>query len=553
MTKAQPMPTWAKELQGLYESQAASQFILSGNVHDRQLVPPTRGESAVLGSLADYLEQVLMPRFDVVLTYDLGNGIRIERGQEIFSQWPAYKERPDLPKTPLPAIETLTRYFRYLANLRRLGKPTVQVACIINSAHLVAPATDGGTQFDLGAVALLIRSWSEDPLFTEHPLVTCLVADNLHDLHPLLANNARAPRLTVPMPDAETLAAGIEALDVDEAALGEFKTDIPALSRGLTGTSFYAVERMLRLAAHKKEPIQASDLAKLKKSMVENDCGELIEFIQSTRTLDDLHGNAGLKTWLRQDLALWQKNELAALPMGYLICGPVGTGKTFLAECLAGEAGAPVVKLKNFRDKWVGSTEGNLEKIFRLLQALDRCYVFIDEADQTLGKRDSGANDSGLSGRVYSMIAQEMSRSSNRGRIIWLLASSRPDLIEVDLKRPGRVDVKIPLFPTSTTRESFDLIKALCSRRKTVLQDESFARLDGLLPRLLTPGAAEAISVKTYRLVQTQNLSAEAALAASLEGYQPPVPLEIIEQQIRIAVAEATDLSFVPEIFRSKP
>jgi len=43
-----------------------------------------------------------------------------------------------------------------------------------------------------------------------------------------------------------------------------------------------------------------------------------------------------------------------------------------------------------------------------------------------------------------------------------VLASSRPDLIEVDLKRPGRVDVKIPLFPTTTPREGFDLIRTLC-------------------------------------------------------------------------------------------
>ena len=150
--------------------------------------------------------------------------------------------------------------------------------------------------------------------------------------------------------------------------------------------------------------------------------------------------------------------------MGYLLCGPVGTGKTFLVECLAGEAGVPVVKLKNFRDRWVGSSEGNLEKIFRLVRALGRCMVFIDEADQTLGRRESGSGDSGLSGRLYSMIAQEMADTANRGRVLWILASSRPDLIEVDLKRPGRVDVKVPLLPTSTPAESAALIGALAKR-----------------------------------------------------------------------------------------
>ena len=47
----------------------------------------------------------------------------------------------------------------------------------------------------------------------------------------------------------------------------------------------------------------------------------------------------------------------------------------------------PVVTLRNFRDRWVGSTEANLEKIFALLHALGRCIVFVDEADQATGRR----------------------------------------------------------------------------------------------------------------------------------------------------------------------
>jgi len=60
---------------------------------------------------------------------------------------------------------------------------------------------------------------------------------------------------------------------------------------------------------------------------------------------------------------------------------------------------------------------------------------------------------------------QTLTNTRNRGKIVWVLASSRPDLIEVDLKRPGRVDVKIPLFPTTTPGEGFGLIKALCRKR----------------------------------------------------------------------------------------
>ena len=91
-----------------------------------------------------------------------------------------------------------------------------------------------------------------------------------------------------------------------------------------------------------------------------------------------------------------------------------------------------MVKLKNLRS--LGRFQRRQpEKIFRLIRALGRCMVFVDEADQTLGKRDGGSSDGGLSGRIYSMLAQEMSNGANRGRVMWLLASSRPDLIEVDL------------------------------------------------------------------------------------------------------------------------
>jgi SpoVK/Ycf46/Vps4 family AAA+-type ATPase len=147
------------------------------------------------------------------------------------------------------------------------------------------------------------------------------------------------------------------------------------------------------------------------------------------------------------------------------------------------------------------------------------------------------------------MIAQEMSDTSNRGRVLWILASSRPDLIEVDLKRPGRVDVKVPLLPTSTAAESATLIGALAKRYGLQLSDADLAKLESRMPLLLTPGAAEALVVKAYRRVRTENLQPGAALEACLVGYQNPVPADVLEFQMRISIREATDLAFVPSAF----
>jgi hypothetical protein len=540
------IPAWAERVVALYQSHAANQFLLYGNVNDRFLID---GKS--LGGLPDFLHRVILPRFDVVLSYDLGNGVRIEKGSEIVTKWPAYKENPELPRAPRVATEWLTRFFRYSANLARMGHETWQIGFYMKSAHLVAPALPGALNYDLSALAMLMRDWAADDHLTRHSLATFLIAENLNDLHPLLVNHPRAAPIEVPLPTTDELRTALTLFAGEHAnVLSEFAPTYDTVAHQLTGTTLTSVENLLRMKSHQREVLHARDLVVMRKELVEKDAAGLIEFIESKRTLDDYNAQERLKTWLRQDIKLWHLGDLQALPMGYLLCGPVGTGKTYLVECLAGDAGVPVVKLKNFRDKWVGSTEGNLEKIFRLLKGLGRCFVFIDEADQALGKRDAGSGDSGVSGRVYGMFAEQMSNPANRGRIMWILASSRPDLIEVDLKRPGRIDVKIPIFPTTTAAEGFTLIRALAKRRGVELQETDFAAVEPLIPTLLTPGAAESIAVKLYRSVRTQGLTPIDALRDTLETYQTPVPPDVMEYQIALAAREASDGDFVPEAFR---
>jgi SpoVK/Ycf46/Vps4 family AAA+-type ATPase len=451
-------------------------------------------------------------------------------------------------------VETLTHYFRYCGNLGRLKGTHSQIGCLVRAAHLVAPASPGSTDYDLSAIALLMRDWANDSLLIEHNLATFLLTENLNDLHALLVNNPRAAHVKVPLPSPDDLNNAFSLmLPQYPTALAEYARDFSQPAQPLAGATLGSIENLLKTTEHRKQRLAQDDLVQLKKELVETDCNGLIEFIESKKTLDDMDGQEKIKEWLRQDIALWKQNDLQAMPMGYLLCGPVGTGKTYTVECLAGEAGVPVVRLKNFRDKWVGSSEGNLEKIFRLLLALGRCYVFVDEADQALGKRDSGNNDSGLSGRIYSMMAEEMSNTRNRGKILWVLASSRPDLIEVDLKRPGRIDVKIPLFPTTTTQEGFNLIRALCKRRGMVIEKEAYAELEPLVPNLLTPGAAESLAIQVYRLVKVQSLTPVEALKACLADYQNPVPPEILGFQIELAIREASDLDFIPEALRPEP
>ena len=189
-------------------------------------------------------------------------------------------------------------------------------------------------------------------------------------------------------------------------------------------------------------------------------------------------------------------------------------------QCWAGELGIPCVVFKNFRDRWVGATESNLEKIFSVLRAIGQVVVFVDEADQAAGKREGGDGDSGLSGRVYAMLAKEMSDTRNRGRIIWIFATSRPDLLEVDLKRQGRLDVHIPMFPPETPAEMRALFLAIAKKLKVPLAEADLPELSDDL--VLGGNEIEGILVRALRTFEL----ASARTAAS----QPTGPLRRVAE-----------------------
>ena len=134
--------------------------------------------------------------------------------------------------------------------------------------------------------------------------------------------------------------------------------------RQLVGLSRVNVRTLVQRALSSGERITGAYLTRMKKELIEKEAFGRLEFLESDRTLDDVAGHAEAKAWLRQDAVLLKRGRHAAIPMGYLLTGRIGTGKTYLVECLAGEIGIPCVELKNFREKWVGATEGNLEKVF---------------------------------------------------------------------------------------------------------------------------------------------------------------------------------------------
>jgi hypothetical protein len=588
------LPAWAEEMRQIFRAGATSQFVLHGNVFD--LVSASDGEGRTSWvSLADFLAGTMFQPFDVVVRYDRGRGVRIEppdprrtdaykgveevyrflKGVDAFRGAPAAFDavadklekldlRDQLPRDPKRALEIVDRILAFARRRTTVqdGKAVaapLKVAVIVDYAHFVVPQGDPLYIADLSQTLIQIQDWAANPDVTSAFVATVLISENLSDLNRALVESPYSAKIRISLPSADEIRSFVGEL-LPAGADYEKASDVPreALADKLVGLSRVSIRTLVRRALSGGERISGAYLTRMKKELIEKEAAGRLEFLESSRTLDDVAGHDEAKAWLREDVILLRRGRTMAIPMGYLLTGRIGTGKTYLVECLAGEIGIPCVELKNFREKWVGATEGNLEKVFSILHALGQVIVFIDEADQMTGKREGGDSDSGLSGRVYAMLAKEMSDTRNRGKIIWIFATSRPDLLEVDLKRQGRLDVHIPLFPPGDAAGRAGLFAAMARK----------LRLPGSpadLPPLpdndqIGGNEMEGILVRALRSYEAAQDAAErgqgkakplrSAIEEAISDFRPSAHVERLQLMDLLAVTECTDTRFLPERFR---
>jgi len=560
-SRTEPYPAWVQEMREVFRAGTISQFLISGNVFD--LVPWRSDSGLKYLPLKEFLAQVLFGSFDVVLYYSRGAGLKPLKGQEEFHRYLKILDEwtqttftsGRLPREASQALEMMDSFLRYsqtrtVVEKGQVVRSPLRTAVLIDFVQYIVPQADPAHMNDRSTETLIrFLDWASDPGMLGAQLATVLLTENLAGLNRSLVENPYSAKVHLPLPNEQDCLEYLEFLkgqfpDLEEAC----ELPLASMAGKLVGLTRVNILHMVALAVRNQRKISVKYLGDLKKELIEKECYGLLEFVEARRTLDDVAGLAEAKAWLRQDSRLIREGKTNSVPMGYLMTGRIGTGKTWLTNCFAGEVGVPFVVFKNFRDKWMGATEGNLEKIFQVLRALGQVIVFVDEADQMTGKR-GGGDDSGVSGRIYAMLAAEMSNTANRGRIIWVFATSRPDLVEVDLKRPGRLDVHIPLFPPQSDAERQELFVAMA--RKVGLPPEELPEL----PAGLDVGGneMEAIMVRAQRLFDLQvegTRSLKEVLSDVVAQYRPVPHRRNLEYMDLVAVKECTDEAFLPECYR---
>ncbi len=542
-------PGWARRLAELYFSGTTSAFVLSGNVFDP--VATGTGEGRRYEPLAGFLADQLFGSWDLVLSYDLARGLRCVAGPDgnrlkemVALAHRTYGDIASLPREPSAALNFLDKVVQ--KNLMTKGEDRLSVAIVIDHASYVVPQGEPGHLSPRAATNLVtILNWATSPYLKRVNMAVVVVDPKHAAINERLTTNPHVAAIEVELPDLDLRRGFIEhrTNGIDLASFSDY--DAAQLSALTAGVSLSDLETLVQSAHEGGRRLDAALFRALKKRLIERQCEGFLEFIEPKWGLDMVVGHEAAKERLRDDASLLAKGLLETVPMGYLLCGPVGTGKSFLAQCATGTFGVPCVMLKNFRSKYVGETEGNLQKVLSVLRAMGPVVVIIDEADAMLGDRDQGG-DSGTSSRVFAMIAAQMGDTGYRGRILWMLLTCRPDLLPIDLKRQGRAEVHVPLFYPADPEELKSLFVVLAKKLGANLVPDDVPEI----PHLgnLSGADVEGIVGRARRaaLLGGSDQITKEILATALAQFMPST--ENLERQLQetAAIIECTDRQFLP-------
>jgi SpoVK/Ycf46/Vps4 family AAA+-type ATPase len=539
------LPRWAADLARRYYAGEASHFLLHHNIYDL-----VRSKGGYVG-LSGFLKRELLGTKHLVM-YNRSEGItfgspeterafvaQLRVGDPLMTP----EKLQGIPRDPARALPLIERFLLY-------GE---QVAVVVSFLETIIPAGDIGymSPDDRNNLVTLQR-WVSSPHLLNSDNIVVLISESVADVHPRIREHSRLVNIEIPFPDQQERFEYIRYFNaVNPGVRAEMSDEqLAAMTSGLNRVH---LNSLLKGALFEGGALTFENVRAKKKAIIESECVGLVEFVTPRYGLDSVGGMTKPKEFLRRIAETIRSGNTEEAPMGILLSGPVGTGKTFLAECFAKDCGLNVVELKNFREKWVGASESNLEKILSLLESLAPIVVLIDEADATLGTRDTGGGDSGVDARIFSKIANAMGNTENRGRILWILMTSRPDLLPIDLKRQGRAEEHISLFYPDAEGDRLAITEAMVRKNKVEVEEGIDWTPITKSPLKLSGADIESMVIRCRREARAAGRTkvAQEDVNNVASVFTPARDEVAVEYQTLVAVREATSRDMVPEAYRS--
>ena len=491
-------------LAGILNSEQSRSVILSGNVYDLfhngqdyvPLIPFVSGKSKTKGLIR--------------LVYELNGPIRIlDDSDKLKNAWIAWKSGVDTDTLLIRGMKSrgesefdlLSKQFDRLI-LDAIGNPTLALETlrqftICSRSHLsgdlliLVEAADMMMPTGSGDVASLndkqlhrigiVQDWLSDPAFMNGGDSVILFAESKSLIHPRVAKLPQVLNVEVSSPNTEQRLHYIQHYTEQAQYKPKLWSSAEDLASFTAGLSIHALRQLLLGASYTREPLEPADILGKVQEFIQAQLGEdVVEFKKPSHRLDVVMGNRQLKTFIRNELLPRFRAPGDKALSGAAVAGPIGGGKTFIFEAVASELDVPVLVLKSIRSQWYGQTDVIFERLRRVLEALEKVVIFVDEADTQFG--GVGAETHSTERRLTGKIQAMMSDPRLKGRVIWLLMTARIHLLSPDIRRPGRVgDLIIPVLdPIDDDRTEF--IRWVAESVLEAPSEDDIQRIDELTP-----------------------------------------------------------------------
>ncbi len=487
-----PSYVFFTQLASTINSGVARSIILAGNVNDlyfdgNQYVP-----------LIPFLLTKTNVAGLIQIVYELNGPVRLsdEHRAKMREAWAAWKTGVDVNTLAIKdltaesskielrrrefdqymrdAIGNVSQALEFLRQLTICSRAALKenLLIFIEAGDMLLPAGDGDVarmnDAQLRRVAIM-TDWFSDPLFFSGRDSVCMVAESRSLIHPRVSRLPQVVTVDIPSPDLATRHHFIQwqasqpvgnaipvASGSESTALNQLNTDTLALAEATAGLSIHALRQLLLASNYYRRPVLREDVFRQVEQFIQSQLGEdVVEFKKPKHTLKDVIGFTQLKKFLHEYMLPRLKlPDDRALP-GAAVAGAIGGGKTFIFEAVASELDMPVLVLKSIRSQWFGQTDVIFERLRRVLEALEKVVIFVDEADTQFGGVGEGTHETErrLTGKIQGMMSDPLLR----GKVIWLLMTARIHLLSPDIRRPGRVgDLIIPILdPVGEDRLAF--------------------------------------------------------------------------------------------------
>lgn len=441
-----------------------------------------------------------------------------------------------------------------------LWQDRARVGLVINFLEQLAPndpSLSSASNDDLQRFFNQMQHWASDLEIRKRKHIILLLTHNIFDIHPNLTVNPEIPLIEIPFPDYDQRHHFIEYLynisDPSSQIRGSLGNgpDRESLARETIGLNLFGIHDVVKQAESARQKMGGESLLRYRRESIKT-------FSHGVLELGETYTNASADDWYAmwtiKDIAEGMRHrDLQRVPRGMLFLGPPGTGKVYAAKLLAGEADMTFVQLRyasqigevtvNINEN--GNTyERNLNAAVNFIRGISPTVVFIDEIEQASLRTAMHPEEQQI---FPQSLVNAISDPSLHGRVIWVGASSRPDLMPQIFRRYGIFDTKLIMLPP-IAEGRIEILKIFCQGQAT--DQLNFRELvgdsatDGLTSRDLFMIVQRASNIA--RRNERENLT-DADLRQALDDFIPDYSPEMQLFMGLLALREANSRIMIPD------